>query len=306
MSVVSKAVKLITDRRYLMINLMNAGFYDRLPDEAFIRKQFRIRLGREPDLEDPKTFNEKLQWLKLHDRRPEYTALVDKYAVKSIVAERIGEEHIVPTIGCYSDPEEIPFDSLPEKYVLKCTHNSGTGTILCRDNKKLDRRATVRELKRGLAEDYYLKVREWPYKGVPHRIVCERFLENDGSSDMPDYKLHCFYGEPKFILVCRDRFSKTGMTEDFFTPDWEHIPVSRPAHPNASVQIERPPMLDEMMSIARELSRDIPFVRVDLYVAGGRIYFGEMTFFPSSGAAPFVPEEYDRVFGDMLDLSPLR
>ena len=306
MGVFSKGIRFLKDKTYRQTILMNAGFYDRLSDEEFIKKRFRLATGRELDLDAPKTLNEKLQWLKLHDRDPEYTALVDKYAVKSIIAERIGEEYVVPTLGCWDNAESVPFDELPEKFVLKCTHNSGTGTIICREKSKLDRAAVIKELKRGLAEDFFLKYREWPYKNVPRRIICEKYLENEGSSDMPDYKLHCFYGEPKFILVCRDRFSETGMTEDFFTTDWEHIPVKRPKCANSSEPIEKPPMLDEMMDIARKLSKGIPFVRVDLYLAGGRVYFGEMTFFPTSGLTAFVPEEYDGIFGDLLELNGIR
>ena len=306
MSIISKGVKFLTDSTYRKINLMNRGFYNSLSDEEFLKMRFKLLIGTELDLDAPRTFNEKLQWLKLYDRDPAYTALVDKYEVKKIVAKRIGEEYVIPTIGCWDDPTSIPFESLPNKFVLKCTHNSGTGTIICRDKHSFDRNAAIRELRRGLAEDYYAKVREWPYKDVPHRIICEQYLENDGSDDMPDYKFHCFNGEPRFILVCRNRFGKTGMTEDFFTVDWDHLPVKRPKHPNASEQIEKPPILEKMLEISGILSQGIPFVRVDLYRAGGRIYFGEMTFFPASGTTRFEPEKYDEIFGEMLDLRSVK
>lgn len=299
---IKKLIKAITNKSYRISLLMNRGFYDRLSDEEFVRVQYKAAFGREPDLEAPKTFNEKIQWLKLHYRDPRYTELVDKLAVKRVIAETLGERYVIPTIGSWETPEEVPFDSLPEKYVLKCTHNSGSGTVICRNNSQLDRKAALAELHRGMNEDFYKKVREYPYKNVPRRIICEQFLENTGSRDMPDYKFHCFNGEPKFILVCRNRFGKGGMTEDFFTTEWERIPVARPDHPNSAEPVEKTELLDEMLRISRTLSAGIPFVRVDLYAANGQIYFGELTFFPASGAKPFLPETYDRIFGDMLEL----
>lgn len=302
---INKAIKALINKDYRTKLLISRGFYDRLSDEEFVKLQYKTEFGKEPDLVNPVTFNEKLQWLKLHDRDPRYTELVDKLAVKDIVAKTLGEQYVIPTIGVWESPEEIPFDSLPEKFVLKCTHNSGTGTVVCRNKAELDRERTIEELHRGMKEDFFLKVREYPYKNVPRRIICEKYLENEGSSDMPDYKFHCSYGVPKFILVCKNRFGLGGMTEDFFTPEWEHLPVKRPARPNASEPIEKPAQLEEMIEIARKLSKDIPFVRVDLYIAGGSVYFGELTFYPSSGASAFVPESFDKVFGDTIDLAPL-
>jgi len=281
--------------------LANRGHFQKMEDEKFIRWQYRAQMGKWLDWEDLSTFNEKLQWLKLHDRRPEYTTMVDKLLVRDYIARTIGAEYLIPLLGAWDDPEDIDFDALPEQFVLKCNHNSGLGMCICKDKSKLDIQKVKQELKRGLAQDYYLASREWPYKNVPRKIICEQFMSN-GGRELEDYKVHNFNGQPKMILVCRDRFAQTGLTEDFFTPDWEHLPLKRPKIPNGVTQTQRPEQLEEMLALSKVLAKDIPFVRTDFYVIEGKVYFGEITFFPASGLSGFEPQIWDETFGAWLEL----
>ena len=271
-----------------------------MPDEEYLQRIYRAKMGRGLDLEHPRTFNEKLQWLKLHDRRPIYTTMVDKAAVKDYVEPIIGEEHIIPTLGVWDRFEDIDFDDLPDQFVLKCTHDSG-GLVICKDKRNLDMASAQKKIEKSLNTDYYALWREWPYKNVRPRILAEKYMDNCGK-DLVDYKFHCFNGEPRVILLCEGRFSSGGLTEDFFDAEWKHLPVRRPKHPMATTLAEKPGQLSEMLAIARRLSEGIPFVRVDLYVIEGRIYFGELTFFPASGLEKFDPESFDSQLGEYLNL----
>ncbi len=277
-----------------------------LPDPLYLRMRYKKAMGEALNLTSPVTFNQKLQYLKLYDRDPRYTTMVDKVAVKDYVAGAIGQSYVIPTIGVWNTPDEIDFESLPPKFVLKCNHNSGLGMCVCKDKSALDISGVKRELQEGLAQDYYLTSREWPYKHVPRRILAEEYLENSEVGGLTDYKVHCFHGRPRFILVCKDRFAPSGLTEDFFGTDWQHMAVKRPGIPNAAGPIPRPEQLEEMLSLAETLSKDIPFVRVDFYIVDGRIFFSELTFFPASGLSRFEPDGWDRTFGDWLVLPDRR
>ena len=227
--------------------------------------------------------------------------MVDKYKARDYIAEKIGERYLIPLIGVWDDPDEIDFDALPNRFVLKCNHNSGLGMCICKDKSVLNIKNVKKGLKRGLKQDYYLTGREWPYKNVPRKIIAEQFMKSD-ESGLTDYKVHCFNGEPKLILVCKDRFSKTGLTEDFFSERWEHLDMRRPTHPNASNKTAEPEELSEMLTLARKLSENIPFLRVDFYIIEHKVYFSELTFYPASGFEKFVPEEWDAVLGSWLTL----
>lgn len=294
--------KYLTDTDYRF--RVDAGFgrYDKMPDEDYLKRLFKASTGKPLNLENPQTFNEKMQWLKLHDRRPEYTMMVDKYLVRDYVKKTIGEQYLIPLLGVWDDPDEIDFNKLPNQFVLKCNHNSGYGMCICTDKSKLDIKKVKKELKKGLAQDYYLTGREWPYKNVPRKIVAEQYLSDGTGASLDDYKVHNFNGRPEFILVCRDRFSKNGLREDFFDTNWKHLKLKRPTHPNSEQGIDRPDRLDEILELSKALSQNIPFVRTDFYIVNNRAYFGEMTFFPASGLERFEPEEYDAIFGKMVQL----
>ena len=283
------------------IGLNSKGFFRFLDDETCIKKLFKVKMGYQLDLDNPKTFNEKLQWLKLHDRNPIYTSMVDKYAVKEYVASVIGDQYIIPTLGVWDRFEDIDFDSLPNQFVLKCTHDSG-GLIIVKDKSKMDLKAARNKINKSLKRNYYYVGREWPYKNVKPRILAEQYIVDPIGKELCDYKIHSFNGEPKMILVCQDRYSPGGLTEDFFDVNWTHLEVKRPKHGNAITNISKPNELDEMLEIARKLSMNIPFIRVDLFNANGSIYFGELTFYPAGGFEHFVPDNFDMKLGSQLQL----
>ncbi len=270
-----------------------------IPDSVYIWIQYVHHFHRFPNLNNPKTFNEKLQWLKLHDHNPTYTTMVDKVKVKEYVASRIGEEYIIPTLGIWERAEDVDFDSLPEQFVIKCNHDSH-GVIVCKDKSKLNVENTRYSLGKRLNNNGYSYGREWPYKNVERRILAEQFIK-DESGELIDYKIHCFNGEPKFVLICQDRFSKTGLKEDFYDLSWKIIDVKRPNIEHGT-PISKPAAIDRMLTLSRILSKDVPFLRVDFYYTQGKILFGELTLFPASGFQRFVPESYDRLFGDWIRL----
>lgn len=291
----------IRDRHKIFLYLADRGYFDGKSDEKYLRLKYRAKTGKKLVLDDPKTFNEKLQWLKLHDRRPEYTVMVDKYRVRDYISQKIGQQYLIPLLGVWDSPDEIDFAALPDRFAMKCNHNSGLGMCICTDKSSLDTDRVKAELRKGLDQDYHLTGREWPYKDVPRKIVAEQFLESDAGG-LTDYKIHCFGGVPRFVLVCRDRFTENGLVEDFYTPAWERMAVKRPKIPNGSTPLPKPEKLDEMLALAEKLSKDIPFLRVDLYVVEGKIYFSELTFFPASGFEGFDPPQWDRTFGQWLEL----
>lgn len=271
-------------------------------DEVFLKLKFRLIMGENLDLSNPKTFNQKLQWLKLYNRKPVYTTMVDKYAVKEFVANIIGEEHIIPTLGVWESVDEIDWEALPNQFVLKTTHGGGgCDVIICKDKTNFDRVAAKEKLNISLKSDIYYNFREWPYKNVPKRIIAEKFMTNNGR-DLEDYKIHCFNEEPKFILVCSNRYDKDAMIDDFYSPNWELMDVRRPGHPKSEQASKKPELLQQMLELSKKLSKDVPFLRTDFYIINNQIYFGELTFFPASGMSKFEPQEWDYIFGNYLKL----
>lgn len=291
--------KTLTDKKYRTKLFAGLGFYDRMDDEKYLKKLYMANFGKELDLENPKTFNEKLQWLKLYDRKPEYTMMVDKYRVREYISEKLGEEYLIPLLGVWDDPEEIDFDKLPNQFVLKCNHNSGLGMCICKDKSKLDIKKVKAELKKGLKENFYLRGREWPYKDVPRKIICEKYMVDESGYELKDYKIFCFNGEPKALFVATDRMTDTKF--DFFDVEFNHLPFTN-GHPNAEKEIAKPQNLDEMLKVASVLSKGIPQVRIDLYNVNGKILFGEMTFSHWSGMVPFEPNKWDERFGEWIVL----
>jgi len=270
-----------------------------VPDKLYLSILFRHRLGYSMDWEKPQTFNQKLQWLKLNDRRPEYTRMVDKYEAKKYVADIIGEEYVIPTIGVWNTVDEIDFDALPMQFVLKCTHDSG-GIVVCKDKSRLDIAEAKKKLKKGLKTNFYWQSREYPYRGVKPRIIGEKYME-DNSGELRDYKFFCFDGEPKFMFVASDRMKADDTKFDFFDMDYNHLPFTN-GHPNAAKSPRKPETFEQMKQLAAKLSQGIPHMRVDFYDVAGHVYFGEMTFFHWSGMTPFEPEEWDYKFGEYLQL----
>lgn len=273
-----------------------------IPDKQYIQMLYYLKMGNRLNLDNPQTFSEKIQWLKLYNRRPEYTMMVDKWAVKDYVAGVIGPEYVIPTLGVWNKPEDIDFDSLPNEFVLKTTHGGGSGGVfICTDKSKLDARLVVEKMKKAMKGDVYRCYREWPYKNVKRRIIAEQYIgiKND---DLKDFKFFCFNGEPKYCQVIGGR--KTNMVIDFFDTDWNHQPFHEPKHYPFSAQIvNRPHSFQLMLELSRKLSADIPFLRVDFYEIGNHPLFGELTFFPTSGLGGFEPDKWDKVFGENIILA---
>ena len=275
--------------------------YKNLPDKEYLSKMYYCCFGKKIDLDDPKTFNEKIQWLKLNDRRSEYTSLVDKYEMKNIISKQLGKEFIVPTYGVWNNFDEIDFSLLPNQFVLKTTHDSG-GVVICKDKHTFDLKEAKKILNHSLKNNYYEYRREWPYKNVKPRIIAEMLLCN-ADQEIDDYKVHCFNGEPQMTLVCSDRHSQSGLKEDFYDNNWNHLNLKRPGVSNSKRTHKKPDRFEEMLSISKKLSKNYPFLRVDFYVIENRIYIGELTLYPASGFDGFEPEEWDMVLGEWIDLS---
>lgn len=274
-----------------------------LSDKTYLRLMYWVRMGKRLNLKNPTTFSEKLQWLKLYDRRPEYTIMVDKVKAKEYVASKLGEEYIIPTLGVWENPDDIDFNALPDRFVLKCNHNSGLGMYICKDKSKMDVEKVKEGLRKGLAQDYFINNREWPYKNVPRRILAEKFIDPvPGMNDLPDYKFFCFDGEVKALFIATDRQNPNEEVKfDFFDADFNHLPF-RQGHENAKVTPQKPKNFELMKKAAAQLSKGIPQVRIDFYEVGDKVLFGELTFFHFSGIMPFRPEEWDKRFGEMLTL----
>ena len=276
--------------------IMNAARI--LPDSPFLWLKFFWFMKKAPNLINPQTYNEKLQWLKLHDRKSEYTQMVDKYEAKQYVAKKMGQECIIPTLGVWDRFEDIDFDSLPNQFVLKCTHDSG-GLVICRDKSKLNRQAAQEKIESSLKTNYYWRNREWPYKNVPPRIIAEQYIED--INELVEYKLFCFDGKVKMILVCKGEAHSGGRTNDYCDINLKRLPFTS-LNPNSIGELLVPKELPELIAFAEKLSQDIPQLRVDTYLSNGKIYFGELTFFHNSGMAHFEPEEWDHKLGQWIKL----
>lgn len=299
---IDKLIKGVKNPRTALLVLWSKTNTDRLPDEKFLKTKFFLSMGKKLDLENPKTFNEKLQWIKLYDRNPLYTKLVDKYLVRDYIKDVLGEEYLIPLIGAWDSPDDIDFDALPDKFVLKCNHNSGLGMCICKDKSKLDIQKVKEELRKGMAQDYYLFHREWPYKDVPKKIIAEKYMTDESGYELKDYKFFCFDGKVKMFFVAKDREVKGVETKfDFFDADYNHLPFTN-GHPNSEPPYFKPDGFEKMKAVAEKLSKGLPEVRVDLYNINGQIYFGEMTFFHWSGFTAYEPEEWDYKLGSYLKL----
>lgn len=300
--IINRTIKFLRNKDYRFRLLSEIGLYDRMPDKEYLFRRYKSMMGKELNLCNPRTFNEKIQWLKLYNRNPEYTLMVDKVEVKKWVAKVIGEQYVIPTIGVWDKPEDIDFDSLPNQFVLKCNHNSGIGMYICQDKNKINKRKILKNLKKGLRENKYLSEREWAYKNVKRRILAEKFMQDKESEALNDYKFFCFNGEVKALYIATERQNPCDETRfDFFDADYNHLEFTN-AHPNAIYPPAKPHNFELMKKIACKLSKGIPHVRVDLYEVDGQVFFGEMTFYHMSGMFPFSPEEWDYTFGSWITL----
>lgn len=290
----------LNNPRFLGLSLIR--YFKWLPDKLYLQLLFPLKMQYKLDLNHPKTFQEKLQWLKLYNRRPEYTMMVDKAAVKAYVAKIIGDKYVIPTLGIWDRFDDIEFDKLPEKFVLKTTHGGGGGGVaICNDKSKFDIEKARKTINKSLNSDIYKTFREWPYKNVSKRIIAEKFIELPDNMELNDYKFFCFNGKVKFFKVDFGRFVEHHA--NYYDLDWNILPFGEIGlEPDFNHKILPPPCFEEMIEIAEKLSLGHKFIRVDLYNVAGKIYFGELTFFPASGLGPFTSREWDEKIGEYMTL----
>ncbi len=271
-----------------------------IPDEYWIRFRFLMLMGRRCNLKNPRSFSEKIQWLKLNEHFDEYTTWCDKIECKSLAKSFVGEEHIIPTIGVWDRFEDIDFSKLPDKFVLKCNHDSG-GIVICRDKTKFDYKAAEKKLKSCLKRDYYLNGREWPYKNIKRKILAEPYIESEeGRNELTDYKLMVFNGKVRCSFTCTDRYSG-GLKVTFFDNAWNMLPFDR-KYPRSRVMIEKPQSYEWMVEVSERIASKWRFARIDFFEVDGMPYLGEVTFYPGSGMERFYPEKWDFELGSWLEL----
>ncbi len=293
--IIKGVTRYIIDSDYRFLINASRGRYDNLTDPEFLQKKYYAIFHQELNLNNPKSFNEKLQWIKLHDRKDIYTTMVDKVKARDYVASIIGEEYLIPIIGVWDNPDEIDFESLPDQFVLKCNHNSGLGMIICKDKSSLNSREARNKLKKGLAQDYYLTAREWPYKNVKRKIIGEQYMGNN----LTDYKFLCFEGKPQLIEIHRNRGSDS-YTQDFYTMDWIKSEITQGKRYEGI--IPKPKNFDLMVKFSKMLAADIRHIRVDWYEIRGKLFFGELTFFDGAGFEAFDKKEYDEYLGSLIKI----
>ncbi|MBQ7219501.1 MAG: hypothetical protein IJS28_00820 [Synergistaceae bacterium] len=298
----ARAARALVIPRYRASFLSSLGFYDSLTDEELIRKIYKCFMGREIDLDNPQTLCEKLNWLKLYDRRPEYTIMADKYAVKKFVADRIGSEHVVPLLGVWDKFDDIDFDALPEQFVLKCTHDSG-GLVVCRDKSSFNKKIARKVIEQSLARNYYFVFREWAYKDIPRRIIAEQYIPSLGKPESREIKVTCFNGIAKLNTICKGiAHNLPGKRQnDHYDRNMKRLMFSV-VYKNPEVPEKIPEQMPEIIALSEKLSAGIPQVRVDWYIVDGQIYFGEFTFYTWGGFMRFEPPEWDGILGSWLEL----
>lgn len=285
--------------RKIIYSLGMKGKLGFISDEPYLKLMYWANTGKKLNLDNPRTFNEKLQWLKLHDCKPEYSTMVDKYEAKKWVASRIGEEYVIPTLGVWDSFDEIEFDKLPNQFVLKCTHDSG-GLVICKDKNRLDIKKAKRKIESSLKRNYFVVGREYPYKNVKPRIIAEQYMEDMTTKELRDYKIFTFDGIAKALFIVSNR--QNGKTSaDYFDINFKHLDFTW-GYPHSKVKPLKPECFDEMVKAAEILAKGTVELRVDFYEVNGKAYFGEMTFFDGSGFDRFDPDEWDNKFGEMIKL----
>jgi hypothetical protein len=270
-----------------------------LPDTVYIQLYYFAHFRKFCNLKNPGTYNEKLNWLKLHDRNPDYIKMVDKYDAKEYVASILGDEYIIPTLGVWDNFEDIDFSKLPNQFVLKCTHDS-EGLVIVKDKNQLNIPLAKKKIESALKCNFYYIGREWPYKNIKPRIIAEQYMEDHVDGELRDYKFFCFDGVPKVMFIASGR--SIGETKfDYFDLDFNHLDLIQ-HYPNSSMEIRKPVNFEKMIELSKVLSKNLPHVRVDFYEVDGKLYFGELTFYHFSGFMPFQPSKWDKIFGDWLKI----
>lgn len=299
MKLMNSLYKIIKDPKLILSYIISTKYFNRVPDKAYLEMKYRIKMNKKLDFEKVKSFNDKLQWLKLYDRKDDYPYLVDKYHVRKFVKEKIGEEYLIPLVGVYDGLSELDFSKLPNQFVLKATHDSGS-VIVCKDKSKLNIKEVQKKLNKSLKTNFYYRHREWTYKNLKPRIICEKYMEDRSDRDLKDYKVFCFNGEPQIIQVDFDRF--TSHKRNLYDLNWNYLSVEYKCSTDENVKIQKPKKLEEMLDLSRTLAEKLTFIRIDFYSINNKLYFGEMTFYPEAGFGKFKPEYYDLILGEKLIL----
>ena len=296
MNIIKNICDVIKYPPYLLVVLAKSKLI-KLDDKKYLEIKYRALTKNKLDLNNPKTFNEKLQWLKLYNRKDIYTKMVDKYEAKEIIKDKIGDGYVVPTYGIYNSFDEINFKELPHKYIMKCTHDSG-GLVICKNDININK--ARKKIEKSLKNNYYLSGREWPYKNVKPRIIVEELLENRNGDELIEYDFFCFNGEPQIIAICHgDR--NPNRFNDFYDIDFNKLEF-KCSYETSKNLFKKPKQFEKMVEIAKKLSNKIPFLRVDLYLCDEKIYVGEMTFFHWGGFGKFVPEKWNYELGKLIKL----
>ena len=294
-------MKKILMKFYRIICKLSALGFIKLDDEKYIRLKYYSKFGKYPDLKNPKTFNEKLQWLKLHDRKDVYTTMVDKYEAKEYVAKIIGEKYVIPTLGIYNKFDEINFDELPNQFVIKCTHDSG-GLVIVKDKRNFNINDARKKIEKSLKKNYYNFGREWPYKNVKPRIIVEKYMEDSKNKSMRDYKFFCFNGNPEIMYISEGLENHSTAHMSFYDMNFNLTDCKRKDYKLLEYKPEVPVNFEKMKNFSKKLSAGIPHLRVDFYEINGNLYFGELTFFTCSGMIPFKDEKWNVKLGEKIDL----
>lgn len=298
-------IKYLKNGEGLYMLLAKFGLKNHDVDEKYLQHVFKAHMGECLRLDNPITFNEKVQWLKINYRNPSFTKMVDKYEAKCYVERLIGKEYIIPTYGIWEHFDEINFDQLPDSFVLKCTHDSNS-VVICRDKSKSDKSRAGKLLESRLKYNHFYRGREWAYKDVPPRIIAEMLLEDKKTPFLTDYKLFCFNGVPKLIMTARgSRDNENEMVRRMYDTEWNILDIGMHGKPAVLDAEPKPQNLEKMIRISAQLSQNIPLLRVDLYEVTGRLYFGELTLYHSCGFEEFVPKEWDKKLGEMINLGEI-
>ena len=297
---VEKGIRFLFNNDYRFVILSKFGFYKNVDDKKYLEKMFNGMMNERLNLDNPKTFNEKLQWLKLFDRKDEYIKMVDKYEAKKYISDSIGNQYIVPTIGIYNKFDDINFNNLPNKFVIKCTHDSG-GIVICKDKSKLDIKKAKKKIDRCMSKNFFYYGREWPYKNIKPRIMIEKFLEDENQLEIFDYKFFCFNGKVEYLYVSSGSHSSKQKIQ-FFDKNFTPVNCTRKDYATFDVIPKRPKNFDKMIQLSEFFSDNIEHIRIDFYEINGKLYFGEFTFYTGSGYIPFESKEWDLKLGSLIDL----
>ena len=285
--------------KYYFLVAVGRFFPDNITfDKIYLKLMYKLKMKEKINFDNPQTFNEKLQWLKIYDRNPKYTNMVDKVETKKIVENVIGKEYIIPSVAVYDNPKAIKWDELPKQFVIKCCHDSG-GLAIVKNKELANKKAILKKIKKYYKRNYFYNLREWPYKNIKPKILIEKYMQDGNTNQLNDYKLMCFNGKVKCSFVCSNRNSKEGLCVNFYDRDWNPMPFER-HYPKNNIEFSKPKQYANMVRLAEKLAKDIPFVRVDFYIINDKVYFGEMTFFPGSGMEEFNPVKWDYILGSWI------